>query len=41
MVLDPEFIQILEDQDEANGTNYADLYLGDARYSSYCAVPLE
>lgn len=41
MVLDPEFIQLLEEQDEANGTHYADLYLGDARYSSYCAVPLE
>jgi len=41
MVLDPEFIALLEAQDEANGTHYADAYLGDARYSSYCAVPLQ
>lgn len=37
MVLDPEFIQLLEEQDP----ELADRYLGDARYSSYCAVPLE
>jgi len=40
MVLDPEFIRLLEEQDEANGTNLADQYLGDARYSRYCAAPL-
>lgn|SRR5574341_986974 len=36
MVLDPEYIQWLEN-------NYPELaasYLGDARYSRYCAVPL-
>lgn len=37
MVLDPEFIQILEE----TNPELADRYLGDARYSSYCAVPLE
>ena len=41
MVLDPEFIALLEAQDAANGTRYADAYLGDARYSRYCAVPLQ
>jgi len=40
MVLDPEFIRQLEEQDAANGTHLADQYLGDARYSRYCAVPL-
>jgi hypothetical protein len=40
MVLDPEFIRLLEEQDVANGTHLADQYLGDARYSRYCAVPL-
>lgn len=39
MVLDPAFIQYLENQDALNGTHLADLYLGQARYSRYCAVP--
>jgi hypothetical protein len=40
IVLDPEFILLLEQQDEANGTNIAGQFLGDARYSRYCAAPL-
>lgn len=40
IVLDPAFIKYLEDQDAANGTNVAAQYLGDARYSRYCAAPI-
>jgi hypothetical protein len=40
MVLDPEFIRLLEAQDAANGTDFAGKFLGDARYSRYCALPL-
>jgi hypothetical protein len=40
MVLDPAFILYLEAQDAANGTRLAAQYLGDARYSRYCAAPL-
>ncbi len=36
MVLDPEFIAQLE----ASNPLLAERYLGDARYSRYCAVPL-
>lgn len=37
MVLDPEFIAYLE----ATNPQLAERYLGDARYSRYCAVPLQ
>lgn len=37
MVLDPEFIALLEETDPL----LAEKYLGDARYSRYCAVPLD
>jgi hypothetical protein len=40
MVLDPDFILFLEAQDAANGTSLAAQYLGDARYSRYCAAAL-
>jgi hypothetical protein len=40
IVLDPGFILYLQEQDAANGTNVAGEYLGDARYSRYCAAPL-
>jgi hypothetical protein len=37
MVLDPEFIRQLEE----TNPELAERYLGDARYSRYCAVPLQ
>jgi hypothetical protein len=37
MVLDPEFIALLEETDPL----LAERYLGDARYSRYCAIPLD
>ena len=41
MVLDPAYIQYLEGiVDPGTGKTLAELYLGDARYSRYCAVPL-
>ncbi len=41
LVLDPAYIAYLESQVTADGRTLADIYLGDARYSRYCAVPLQ
>jgi hypothetical protein len=42
LVLDPAYISYLETQlaPDGSGRTLADIYLGEARYSRYCAVPL-